>query len=349
MDYNSQLFQSNPPPVRYQLSSCVWELTRRCNMSCAHCGSNAGLARNRELTLEEALSIANQLLELGCQRVTLIGGEITLCRWWVEVALYLTNHGAVCDIVTNGYGKTAQDVEDIVKSRIASVSISVDGYGSSHNRIRGKEDAFSQLETFCARVRPTGIPLTAVTTLTHPCLSDLDSLCQWLSEQGIVVWQWQQVSPMGRAADKRDLCLTPDDVAWVLEKYLSLKERLPILLADNLGYYYRSKSGEIVHPFFGCGAGLCVVGLDSEGNVRGCQSLYDERFIEGNLRVRSLRDIWLDPESFSYNRQFKPSDLTGKCKSCAYGNICAGGCRSYNAFHDSLYCNLNCAAGFCQP
>lgn len=68
-------------------------------------------------------------------------------------------------------------------------------------------------------------------------------------------------------------------------------------IADNIGYYTESEgylreniSGKGV--FTGCRAGLTSIGIDSVGNVRGCEFIYDEAFIEGNLRERSLSDIW---------------------------------------------------------
>ena len=52
--------------------------------------------------------------------------------------------------------------------------------------------------------------------------------------------------------------------------------------------------------------------------------MYDDYLIEGNLRDRSLCEIWDDPNSFSYNRQFSINKLTGRCKSCEFGSYCAG-------------------------
>ena len=66
--------------------------------------------------------------------------------------------------------------------------------------------------------------------------------------------------------------------------------------------------------------------------------MYDETFIEGNLRQKSLLEIWNDPEAFAYNRRFRPEMLTGACARCTYGPQCAGGWRSYNFFtHGKLY------------
>ncbi len=72
--------------------------------------------------------------------------------------------------------------------------------------------------------------------------------------------------------------------------------------------------------------------------------MYDERFNEGNLRERTLREIWEAPGAFAYNRDFTPELLTGFCSGCEYGPYCAGGCRSYNYFagsgrlYESPYC-----------
>ena len=120
-------------------------------------------------------------------------------------------------------------------------------------------------------------------------------------------------------------------------------------IADNIGYYTESEgtlrgntSGRAV--FLGCCAGLSNIGIDSVGNVRGCESMYDEAFIEGNLRERSLDDIWNDPGAFSYNRQFTPDLLEGACRECGYADRCAAGCRSYNYFtHGKLYASPCCA------
>ena len=103
-----------------------------------------------------------------------------------------------------------------------------------------------------------------------------------------------------------------------------------------------NKNGRL--GFRGCRAGLTTIGIDSVGNVRGCESMYDDYFIEGNLRESSLYDIWNNPDGFSYNRKFTPEKLQGNCNSCEHSLICAGGCRSYNYFsHKKMYESLYCA------
>ena len=68
-----------------------------------------------------------------------------------------------------------------------------------------------------------------------------------------------------------------------------------------------------------------VLGIQSNGNVKGCLSLPDE-FIEGNIRKIGLKRIWENEKSFAYTRRFKKENLKGKCRKCRYGHVCKGGC-----------------------
>ena len=74
--------------------------------------------------------------------------------------------------------------------------------------------------------------------------------------------------------------------------------------------------------------------------LKGCLSLQNERFIEGNIRERSLKDIWTDKKSFNYNRNFNSESLGGYCSKCVYANICRGGCTSL-AYNTSGHINNN--------
>lgn len=62
--------------MKYYPRQAVWEMTLKCNMNCRHCGSRAGKQRENELTLDECLDIAQQLIDMGLEYITLIGGEI---------------------------------------------------------------------------------------------------------------------------------------------------------------------------------------------------------------------------------------------------------------------------------
>ena len=80
----------------------VWEITLRCDLSCAHCGSRAGRARPDELTTEEALRVVDELAALGAEEITLIGGEAYLRPDFEEIARAIADAGMRCAMTSGG-------------------------------------------------------------------------------------------------------------------------------------------------------------------------------------------------------------------------------------------------------
>ncbi len=321
-------------PCPWKLDSVVWELTLRCCFRCAYCGSRAGEARAHELNTEECLGVSAQLAELGCRRVNLLGGEVFLRPDWKEITAALTGLGMKVCIITSGFILNEKHLSDLPALGIESVAVSLDGPERVHDRSRRAGSYCRALEAVAA-LTERGIPTSVISALRADNVPLLPEFYETLKHYPIFAWQLQACSPMGSAGDGGlDTRFDPLAVLRFVSEEAP-KAPFAILAADNIGYFtpeetsLRGRSGAY---FGGCSAGLATLGIDSEGNVRGCESLYDERFIEGNLRQRSLREIWEDENAFAYNRRFAPEMLTGKCAECAVGEYCGGGCRSYNWF-----------------
>ncbi len=338
---------------QYIPEACVWELTLRCNMRCIHCGSAAGKARTNELTIEECLDVADQLLSLGCERVTLIGGEVFLYKGWEKIARHLSVGGAEVNIITNGYLFGDSEIEQIRYAKLVNVGISVDGMEANHNRIRNVKNSFEKVLQAFALLRGANIPIAVITTLLDFNFQDLEALYHLFLDQEVNTWQLQIGNAMGNLGEQKNFLLDPAKIPLITKfiKEKRFEQKVRLYAGDCIGYYdenelyLRNPPGTLV-PWQGCQAGLSVVGIDSLGNVKGCESLYSDRFIEGNLREESLREIWFKEGNFSYNRQFNTALLTGRCTACDKGAICRGGCRSSCYFTSgSLFENYYC----CYP
>lgn len=331
---------------RYRLRSAVWEITLACCFSCRYCGSGGGRARENELSTEECLDVCRQLAELGCRRVSLIGGEVFMRKDWLTVTEGLTSRGIAVNIITNGFLFSEKLIGELKSARIESVSVSLDGLRDVHDRYR-QAGSWDRAVRAVDVLAEAGIPVSVITTLNAENAAQLDDFYAFLRQKPIGAWQLQACSPMGNAANGGvDFCFPVKQVIRFVEE----KRRdapFAMGIADNIGYWTDGEGGlrgNDDSAFDGCRAGLSAVGIDSVGNVRGCESLYDDRFIEGNLRERSLRAVWEDPNAFSYNRGFRPEMLSGACAACPYGSLCAAGCRSYNYFvHGKLYEAPRCA------
>ena len=334
----------------YNLRMCVWEITLACCFSCKYCGSAGGRARENELTTEECLSVADQLAELGCQRVSMIGGEVFMRRDWKDIVKRLTDQGVRVNIITNGFIFRESLIEDLKEVNIESISVSLDGPKEVHDKYR-QEGSYDRAIRAIEELLSAGIPVSVISTLNSENVKLLGELYKTLRKYSLYAWQLQACSPMGNAANNG--IAFQFDMQEVIDFVVANMYTAPFAMgvADNIGYFTEAEGsirGNLSGKAFfkGCSAGISAVGIDSVGNVRGCESMYDERFNEGNLRNESLRSIWEDPDRFAYNRKFRKELLTGKCVECELGEYCAGGCRSYNYFvHGKLYESPFCAGG----
>ncbi len=344
---------ASQPDYDYFPQNCVWELTLRCNMRCIHCGSSAGAERDRELTVRECLDVADQLLAMGCQQTTLIGGEVLLFKGWERVARRLWDGGCGVNIITNGLLVDDDQIGRMRRSGLGNVGVSIDGLEDNHNRIRNSKSAFARAIEAIKRLRRADISVGVVTALLNFNVDDLEPLYELLASLGVEIWQLQIANAMGNLAGKGDLLLEPAKVPQ-LTRFIAEKRvqgDMQIYAGDDIGYYdeyelaLRSSPGAL-SSWQGCQAGLLVVGIDSVGNVKGCESLYDDRFIEGNLRQESLADIWSKEGAFAYNREFDANQLEGACKGCDKGALCRAGCKGLCHFATgSMFNNPFC----CYP
>ena len=334
----------------YNLRMCVWEITLACCFSCKYCGSAGGRARENELTTEECLDVADQLADLGCRRVSMIGGEVFMRKDWKAIVRRLTDHGIRVNIITNGFIFRESLIEDLKDVHIESISVSLDGPKEVHDKYR-QEGSYDRAIRAIEELLSAGIPVSVISTLNSENVKLLGELYKILRKYSLYAWQLQACSPMGNAANNG--IAYRFDMQQVIDFVCANMYTAPFAMgvADNIGYFTEAEGsirGNLSGKAFfkGCSAGITAIGIDSVGNVRGCESMYDERFNEGNLRERTLRSIWEDPDCFAYNRKFRKELLTGKCAECELGEYCAGGCRSYNYFvHGKLYESPFCAGG----
>jgi MoaA/NifB/PqqE/SkfB family radical SAM enzyme len=224
---------------KYKPEFCVWELTLKCNMKCRHCGSMAGKARENELTVNECLDVAEQLIVHRCKQVTLIGGEVFLYNGWEKIAKRLTESGLDVNLITNGFLHGDEQIAQIKYARLANVGISLDGMEDKHNNIRNVSNSFEKVVKAFDTFNKEGIEISVITSLIDSNFKDLHHIYDLLVEKSVKVWQIQIVTPMGNMADKRSLLLDPSKVP-LITKFIREKrneQKIRIYAGDNIGYF----------------------------------------------------------------------------------------------------------------
>ena len=337
--------------VRRRPRHAIWELTTRCNLRCIHCESGAGVQRADELTTREALSLCDALADAGCEQCNLSGGEPLLRPDWQQICGRLVDRGMRVTLVTNGTLLDELTAHTCREVGVSAVAMSIDGMRATHDRIRrwGARGAssFGKVVQAIGAVQKVGLMPAAITHVNQWNLGELASLHALLRQWGVDYWQVQLGLPLGRMRQLPDYMLTPGQLpqlARTLAELLRTGLSPRLRVTDTIGYY--TKLEPVLRPrgsvWTGCYAGVLTVGIDSNGDIKGCSCL-PGRFVAGNVRQRSFQEIWADEARFSYNTDWHEEQLTGACAQCPYRRVCRAGCTSLAwAVSGSIYENPYC-------
>jgi radical SAM protein with 4Fe4S-binding SPASM domain len=322
-----------PPHPRY----VVWELTLACDQRCAHCGSRAAEARADELTKLEALGVVRQLAEMGTRELTLIGGEAYLHPGLIDVVSAAHAAQIRVTMTTGGRALTADLARALRSAGMFGISVSIDGVGRTHDLVRATRGSFDSALAALRHARDAGMQISCNTVVNSVNVDELEALYEILKREGVRGWQVQLMAALGRAADRPDLLLQPWQLLALVPRIVALKTRAfadGILLSpgNNVGYFsrdekrLRSLTPDGNQHWSGCTAGRFVMGLESNGAVKGCPSLPTREYVGGNVRARSIRDIWDNAPELAFTRERSVDGLWGFCRTCAFADVCRGGC-----------------------
>lgn len=309
----------------------VWELTLRCDLACGHCGSRAGKPRTSELTLPEAREVVAQLAALGTAEIAFIGGEAYLHPEWLGIIEAASSAGIRATMTTGARGMTAQRAVAAAAAGLQAVSVSIDGLQATHDRLRGLRGSWVAAMSALGHIAAAGMDHYANTQFNRLNLPEVEALGDLLIGRGIKAWQVQLTGPMGRAADQPDWLLQPHDMLDLIPRLAAVARRATaagctVNAGNNLGYFGPYERDLRVEHWRGCAAGRHVLGIESNGDIKGCPSLPSTPYVGGNVRELDLRTIWDQAEELAFARDRDSSELWGHCADCYYAEVCRGGC-----------------------
>jgi radical SAM protein with 4Fe4S-binding SPASM domain len=165
-------------------------------------------------------------------------------------------------------------------------------------------------------------------------MPELPAVADLLVDIGARSWMVSLTAAMGRAADRPSLLLQPYHLLYLFPLLADIKREkldpqgIAFFPGNNVGYFgplaetlrYGSDLG---HVWDGCGAGISSLGIEADGQIKGCPSLPTSDYARGNIRERPLREV---ASQLRQEKTESPTELWGFCKSCAYATRCKGGC-----------------------
>ncbi len=334
--------------------TCIWEITRRCNLRCIHCENECGPPSARELSPARIHEVAADLVRLGCRGVHVTGGEPLLHPHWDGVCRDLARLGLRVALITNGTLLDDESLDRALDAGVAAFGISLDGLQATHDSIRLRaapgpspwRQAVAAIERAVARAETI-----VITAVNRRNLAELPALRDHLVALGVRRWQVQLVVPMGRALTGAEpLVIAPADLEFLTAFLVEAraKGKSPqVDVTDTIGYYTERETGlrgaaDAPMLWTGCQAGIRAVAITYDGRVRGCSMLPPE-FDAGDLHDESFATIWSDVERFAYGTRFDAVNLAGPCARCRVGPLCRAGCTTMAYWTTgSIYTNPFC-------
>ena len=334
--------------IKPRLQLVAWELTRNCNLFCAHCrGSADNEQYSGELSTEECFQLIDQILEVGNPILILTGGEPLARLDILSIAQYAVTKGLRVVMGSNGTLITEEIATNLKAVPISRIGISLDfPVAKLQDDFRGQEGAFTAAVVGLANARRAGIEIQINSTITRLNVAYLDELLSLALKMGAVAFHPFMLVPTGRGKGLESVELPPEQyeqtLNWIYDKQLELGDRMFFKPTDvphylrvvkqrqkeNQGIPVTKKSGLATghNPANtisrGCLAGVGFCFISHQGKVKGCGYLDVEA---GDIRKENFSQIWSESPLFCGLRDL--STLKGKCGVCEYKRIC-GGCRA---------------------
>src|SRR6266480_247134 len=309
----------------------AWNLTKRCNLECAHCYISAGPSESAaaELDTADCLGIVDQLLAVNpAPLLILSGGEPLLRRDLGEIAHYASANGATVVVGTNGTLLTEERIAALTDAGVRGVAVSVDSLRPSyHDNFRRGRGALADVQAALARLRAARLDFIVQTTVTRGNRAELGALVAWSADEGAVSFNCYFLVATGRGAALSDLA--PADYEAVLADLArwerSYRGRM-LVRAKCAPHFMRlvhqtDPDSPVLNYETRCPCGTQYCRITPDGKVTPCPYLPE---VAGDLTGQSFGEIWRQAPLF---RQLRESRLGGKCGDCEYRAVC-GGCRA---------------------
>lgn len=332
----------NPPaPV------VIWNLIRRCNLTCKHCYSiSADKDFSGELTTEEIYTVLDDLRSFRVPVVILSGGEPLLRPDIFEIAQRTKALGFYVGLSSNGTLIDESTIDRIAGCDFDYVGVSLDGIGATHDKFRRMQGAYAASLRGIRLCRDRGLKIGVRFTLTQDNAQDLPALLQLVEDEGIDRFYFSHLNYAGRGNTNRK-----DDAQHRLTRWAMdlLFETCWTYQQRGLHKEFTSGNNDADGVYFlhwvekhfpdrvdnmrarliqwgGNSSGVNVANIDNQGNVHPDTMWW--HYSLGNVRQRPFSEIWMDvSDSLMAGLKQFPRHVSGRCGECRHFAICNGNTR----------------------
>lgn len=293
--------------------SIIFAITELCNAKCVHCDIWKNRGKEDTPTLEEYKTVLSDLRNwLGRVQVTFSGGEALLKQYTPELVAHGASIGLYMEVLTHGYWDDQTRIEKLALANPWRITISLDGVGDTHTKVRGRDKFFEKtsrsIETV-QRIRKENhfdLTIRLKNVIMSHNLDDVCEVARFARQDGMEIF----FQPIEQNYN------TPEDPAWFehsdnwprdTEKVISIVRRLIEMKKEGFPIANSFNQLETMIPYFRnpgamrvtvqshsahehrpvCSA-LTTLDFRANGDVVSC---FGQPAI-GNIKSAPIRRIW---------------------------------------------------------
>lgn len=332
----------NPPgPV------VIWNLVRRCNLTCKHCYSiSADKDFPGELSTQEVFDVMDDLKRFRVPVLILSGGEPLLRADIFEIAHRAKAMGFYVGLSSNGTLIDESNIDRIAAVGFDYVGVSVDGIKQTHDTFRRMQGAFDLSMHGIRLCHERGIKVGIRFTMTQDNAHELPQLLALMEDEGLDKFYLSHLNYAGRGNKNRkdDALLGTTrramdllfDTCWDYQKRGLHKE---FVSGNNdadgvyLLHWVRTNFPQMeahmrakLTQWGGNSSGVNISNIDNLGNVH--PDTFWWNYTLGNVRERPFSAIWQDlSDPLMAGLKASPRSIKGRCGECQMFDICGGNTR----------------------
>ena len=325
----------------------IWNLIRRCNLTCKHCYSiSADTDFPGELSTEEVFRVMDDLRAFGVPVLILSGGEPLLRPDIFEISARAKAMRFYVGLSSNGTLIDTAMADRIAEVGYDYVGISLDGIGATHDAFRRQHGAFDASLAGMRLCRRRGLKVGLRFTLTLDNAPELPDLLRLMEDEDIDKFYLSHLVYAGRGNKNRESDAAHEttrramdllfDACWELFERGRPKE---FVTGNNdadgvylLQWVERRFPERATHlraklaAWGGNASGVNVANIDNLGNVH--PDTYWWHYNLGNVRERPFSQIWPDiSDPIMAGLKQRPRPLKGRCGRCPFLDVCGGNTR----------------------
>ncbi|MFH1893802.1 MAG: radical SAM protein [Candidatus Zixiibacteriota bacterium] len=335
LEFLEEHFEGKP-----QLTSLLIDITNKCNERCVHCYIPH---ENRANAIEPDLfyDVLEQCRNMRLLHLTLSGGEPMMHSHFLEFLGKCRELDFSVNILSNLTMLDDEAISEMKANRLLGVQVSLYSMiPSIHDEITQVRGSFARTYEAIMKLVENDIPLQISCPIIKQNKNSYDEVLNWAKKHNIHVGNDHVIiARYNHTTQNLSARLSIGEVKEVLNDIAMNDTKYLEQMVTESERKKNITTNDVVCSV--CHSSICV---DSNGNVYPCAGWHD--YVVGNVKERSLEEIWNHSEKVQYLRSLRRRDFP-KCTQCDEKKYCTM-CMVRNANEHPLGDPLEVNEFFCN-